>query len=65
LAPEVDLVIPLDVPVFGEQALVEGSHYIADKLFHQSALYSLAVDSLGYHINQGGKGMEELRDLIP
>lgn len=50
LAEDIDLVIPLDTPVFGSKASLEGKFFSQDSLFHKSGLYSLAVDSLAHHL---------------
>ena len=62
LASEVDLVVPLDRPTFGDKALLEGSRYEDSKMFHKSALYSLAVDSLAHQMYSGSM---ELREVVP
>jgi len=64
LAEEIDLVIPLDTPVFGASTSLESTHFNNDSLFHKSALYSLAIDSLAHHLYHKSSPME-LRDLIP
>jgi len=51
----------MDTPAFGEHILLESSRYDDSKLFHKSALYSLAIDNLA---NPCYTGNFEMRDLL-
>jgi hypothetical protein len=61
----VDMVVPLDTPVFGKSTHLSSQGYSDNSVFHKSALYSLVVDNLGHSCFTQGQGSVDLNELIP
>ena len=61
LASVCDLVVPMDVPSFGEKTHFNKARYADGNYFQKSALYSLAFDNIANHMY---KGRFEMRDML-